>query len=117
MFSFIWIQGFIQALYLTSVFAFKIEVLWPIVIEQRPSAPWEYSWGSKGISVSSFMGCRGAKLPEAFTVLVSKHAQTPLYGTFLGLIRLQILCFWRLSLKTQFKIEIFFSSLTDTVSA
>ena len=54
-------QGFIQALFLTSVFAFKIEFLWSMVIEWRAFACWKWSWESK----------RGA-----FTVVLSEHAQT-----------------------------------------
>ena len=46
---------------------------------------------------------------EAFPALVSKQAKKKTgNGTILELISPEILCFWRLNLNTQFKIELFF---------
>ena len=58
-------QRFIWGLCLTSAFAFKIEFLRPLVIEQLALASWKWSYGSKG---------EGAHCE--FSFLVSKHALT-----------------------------------------
>lgn len=62
------------------------------------------SLGSMGCFVSSSCGT-GRKFLEAFTVWCHNMLNKPVHYTLLGLVSPQTLCFWRLRLKIQSKIE------------
>lgn len=58
--------SFIQALCLTSLYAFKIEFIWPMTIKQPALTRRKCRWGSKGDTVSATCVVQGQSLWKLF---------------------------------------------------